>query len=206
MDKKERELRIALVRAGQRALADRLVWGSAGNFSVRHPTNGKILITPSDVEYTDMLPEDIVTINLQGERLKGELQPSFEAKVHCAVYRARPDVEAIAHTEPEYVNAFGIARMDIPVAMHNLKKIKTSVPIGPCMASGSDLFAQEMLRIMGDQNAVIWPNHGLLVVDTTIYGALKVSWRIENNAKVFLLAKILGEPHVLPDDYHSLEE
>lgn len=206
MNKTEGKLRADIIEAAKHALSDGLIWGSSGNFSLRDPQTGNILITPSDIEYTKMLPADIVTIGLDGEKIEGKYPPSVESPVHCAVYRARPDVEAIAHTEPQYVNAFGIARVEIPVVMHNIGKITKPVRIGPFMASASGAFAKEMVAMMGDENAIIWPNHGLLVVGSSIYEALKLSWRIENNAKVYILAKMLGKPQPPPKGYLSHSE
>jgi ribulose-5-phosphate 4-epimerase/fuculose-1-phosphate aldolase len=206
MNKKEQGLRVELIEIAKRALSDGLIWGSAGNFSVRDPQTGNILITPSGVEYTKMLPEDIVTLGLDGEKLEGKLQPSFEAPVHCAVYRARPDIDAVVHTEPQYVNAFGTARVEMPIVSHILGKIKKSIQIGPWTASGNEAFAAETVALLGDQYAIIWPNHGLLVVGPSIYEAYMLSWYIESNAKVFLLAKMLGEPQPPPSDYFSSPE
>jgi L-fuculose-phosphate aldolase len=202
MNKMVQELRVELIETAKRALSDGLIWGSAGNFSVRDPQTGNILITPSGVEYTNMLPADIVTLDLDGEKLEGKLQPSTEAPVHCAVYRARPDVEAIVHTEPQYVNAFGTARVEMPIVTHNLGKINKSVQIGPWIASGSEAFAEETSALLGDQYAIIWPNHGLLVVGSSIYDAYMHSWYLENNAKVFILAKMLGEPQPPAEGYY----
>ena len=202
MNKIEQELRVELIETARRALSDGLIWGSAGNFSVREPQTGNILITPSAVEYTNMLPADIVTLSLDGEKLEGELQPSIEAPVHCAVYRARPDVKAVVHTEPQYVNAFGTARIEMPIVAHNLGKIKETIQIGPWIASGNEAFAAETINVLGDQHAIIWPNHGLLVVGSSIYEAYMLSWCLENNAKVFILAKLLGEPQPPPEGYY----
>ena len=206
MKKKQLVLRVELIETARRALSDGLIWGSAGNFSVRDPETGNILITPSAVEYPKMRPEDIVTLNLDGEKLEGDLQPSTEAPVHCAVYRARTDVEAIVHTEPQYVTAFGTAHVEMPIVTHNLGKINKSIQIGPWIASGNEAFAEETVKLLGDQYAIIWPNHGLLVVGSSIYDAYMHSWYLENNAKVYILAKMLGEPQPPAEGYYTNPE
>lgn len=202
MTSSDKEIRIQLVDAARQALADGLVWGSAGNFSARSAETGNILITPSGRSYTDMQPEDIVETDLNGRVLSGKLTPSSETPIHCGLYRARPSVRAVVHTEPPHVNAFGAARREIPLVMHNLaKSLQEPVPLAPCMPSGTEAFAEAVLSAMGDRPAIMWPNHGLLVAGDSVSAAMRLTWRIENAARVFILASAIGTPHTLPEEF-----
>ncbi len=154
-----------------------------------------------------MTPEDLVSVDLQGQVQAGRHQPSYETPVHCAVYRARPEVRAVIHTEPPYVNCFGVVREEIPPILMDLSFVGGSVPVGPCMRSGSDEFGQAMLEAMGARQAVIWPNHGLLAVGASPEEALKRTWQIENGAEVYFLARQVGEPQLVPPEIlAALEE
>ena len=55
-------------------------------------------------------------------------------------------------------------------------------------------FADEMLEVMGEHHGVVWANHGLLVVGSSIEQALDRSLGIEFNAKVFAVSRLIGEP------------
>ena len=199
MTERELELRSKLIEVARRSNADSLTWGTAGNFSVRIPNSSHILITPSSISYETITPEEMVTIDTDGQIVDGRHKPSFEKPIHCAVYRARPEVNAVIHTEPPYVNSFGVARREIPLVTHNLAKVGGNVPVGPCMTSGSEDFAQKVLDVMGVRNAVIWANHGLMTVGQSLEEALKLAWRIENAAKVYILSLQLGKPHLFSE-------
>lgn len=154
-----------ILRLAKQAPIDGLVSMAQGNISGRDPQTGYIAITPHDIPYDEMKISDLVILDKHGNKVAGDLPTSFETPVHCAVYRARPGVMAIVHTEPTYVNAFGAVHREIqPVTTTLFKAAGGTIPVMPYKRSGSDEFAQEMLKVMGKRNAIIWANHGLLVV------------------------------------------
>ena len=136
-------------------------------------------------------------LSAPGKRLVS-VEPSFDVSVHATVYRHRPDVGAVIHTEPHYVNAFGAIGMDIePVTTTGLKSANGIVPIMPFRTVRDERFAEEMLAVMADHFAVVWGNHGMLVIGDTIEQALDRSLGVEFNAKVFALSRMLGKPNTL---------
>jgi ribulose-5-phosphate 4-epimerase/fuculose-1-phosphate aldolase len=58
-------------------------------------------------------------------------------------------------------------------------------------------FALEMLKVMGDRDAVIWRNHGLVVVSDSIELAVDKTIGVEFNAQVLFLALQVGQPQAL---------
>ena len=74
------------------------------------------------------------------------------------------------------------------------------VPVAPYMMSGSAEFGQLILDAMGQGNAVVWGNHGILVAGPSLKQALSMAHAVEDNAQAYLLAAELGEPRLLPDD------
>ena len=52
---------------------------------------GLIVIKPSGVEYDVMKPEDMVVIDLEGNRIEGELNPSSDTPTHLELYKAFPN-------------------------------------------------------------------------------------------------------------------
>ena len=113
-----------------------------GNISVRNPETGHILITPHDLPYGTMTPDDLVVVDPVGRQIGGHREPSFEMPVHCAVYRARPDVHAILHTEPVYVNVLGVLGKAVePVIANLLVYMGGAIPVMPFMVSGSEHLA-----------------------------------------------------------------
>jgi ribulose-5-phosphate 4-epimerase/fuculose-1-phosphate aldolase len=172
-----------------------LMAANQGNFSVRSPESGLIAITPHDRPYDEMTVDDLVIVDPEGRPIAGEYGPSYDLPVHRTVYQRRPDVHAVIHTEPPFINAFGAIGLDIDaVTTTGLKSANGMVPIMPFNAVRDERFAEDMLTLMGERHAVVWGSHGLLVVGATIQQALDRSLGIEFNAKVLAIARSLGTP------------
>jgi len=164
-----------------------------GNLSARDPATGLVVITPHDRWYDNLEPHDLLVLATDGTVVAGPHEPSFDHRVHCAVYRERPDVMSVIHTEPPYVNAFGAVGLEIPpVTTTGLKSCGGSVPIMAFEWVRQDAFAMRMLEVMGERFAVVWRNHGLLVVGNSVHQALARSIGVEFNAKVAYLAAAIG--------------
>ncbi len=181
-----------------------LNFNTQGNISVRLPEPNRFLVTPSDMEYDRMSPDDIVLVDADANVIEGKHEPSSEVTVHLAVYRRRLDVQAIVHTEPVFANVFGLLNEPITGALVNMViYTKGEVPIMPFQLSNSTVFGDAMCDVLGDVNAVVWGNHGLLTVGPNLRDAFKTSVAVESAAKVLLYARTVTEKPVVLD-YHSL--
>ena len=180
-----------------------LNFNTQGNISVRlpgaHDGEDAIVITPSDVRYDAMRPEDMIVVGLDGTVLEGDLLPSTELPVHLAHYRRRPDVQAIVHTESTFVNVLGaLGRRIDPVLLNMVLYAKGPVEIMPFEFSTNGDFGRRSAELMGDDvNAVVWGNHGLLAVGVSLKLAFKVAVAVEENAEVLHRASAAGTPNVL---------
>lgn len=187
-----------LVHYSQRIAGLDLAPNTQGNLSVRDPESGVVIITPHDFSYDDISADDMVMLNLAGEVVGGWRAPSHETAVHLTVYRERPDVHAIVHAEPIYINVFGVLGRPIPpVVVSQLLAVGGDAPIMPFMPSGSEAFGLEMLRVMGDRKAVVWAQHGCLTIGPDLEAALRVTVALEGGAKIAYLASVLGTPNAL---------
>jgi L-ribulose-5-phosphate 4-epimerase len=185
-----------------------LNFNTQGNISVRLPEHDAIVITPSDVRYDAMSPEDMMVVGYDGTVLEagtrdGSYLPSTELPVHLATYRHRPDANAIVHTESTFVNVLGaLGQPIVPVLLNMILYAKGEVPIMPFQFSTNSEFGELSAQILGDDvNAVVWANHGLLAVGTSLKLAFKVAVAVEENAEVLYYAQRAGTPHVLEYDH-----
>ncbi len=180
-----------------------LNFNTQGNISMRIPDqDDRFLITPTDLEYDKMTPDDIVIVDSDSNLIEGPHQPSSEVTVHMAVYRRRPDVNAIVHTEPVYANVWGVIGEPITGTLVNMViYTKGDVPIMPFQLSNNTEFGDAMCDVMGDLNAVVWANHGLLTVGDNLRDAFKTSVAVESAARVLLHARsVTDQPIVLEFD------
>ncbi|MBA2598877.1 MAG: class II aldolase/adducin family protein [Chloroflexia bacterium] len=193
-----RRLAEELVAYGGRIAGLDLAPNTQGNLSARDPVSGLVAITPHDYSYEAMTADDIMILDLAGSIVSGWRDTSHETPVHLTVYRERPDVHAIVHTEPTYINVFGVLGRPIPpVVVNQLLAVGGESPVMPFMPSGSEAFGREMLRAMGDRNAVVWANHGCLTIGPDLEAAFRCTVALEGGAKIAYLASALGTPRAL---------
>lgn len=174
-----------------------LVVGSAGNVSARLE-GSSFLITPSGLPYEDIVPEDLVVVDLDGMVISGNQEPSKELGLHRAVYRARPDAKAVIHAHSPYASALAVNRLGLPAVVDELI-FKTGGPIEVAEYGypGSEDLAQKLVVALGDRQAALLANHGLVCLGRSLREALAVCEVVEEAAKIYVLARNLGQVHVL---------
>lgn len=85
-----------------------------GNVSGIDRKKGLIVIKPSGVEYDVMKPEDMVVIDLEGNRIEGELNPSSDTPTHLELYKAFPNIGGVVHTHSRWATTMAQAGMGVP--------------------------------------------------------------------------------------------
>ncbi len=91
-----------------------LVTYTWGNVSGIDREKGLVVIKPSGVEYEDLKPEDLVVLDLDGNVVEGDLNPSSDTKTHLELYKAFPQLGGIVHTHSPHAVAWAQAGSDIP--------------------------------------------------------------------------------------------
>jgi ribulose-5-phosphate 4-epimerase/fuculose-1-phosphate aldolase len=195
------DLRREVVRYAQKMYESQLVQATQGNVSARDPESGLICITPSGADYSQLSAEDIVVVNERGEVVEGRWKPSTEVPTHTTVLRRRSDIHCVMHTHSPYATAFGVVYQSLPmILMESALCLGREVPIVPYRMSGTPEFAELAADTLGDHAAVIWGSHGVMVVGPTLPLTFSIAHALEDSAKVYTIAKQLGEPVVLPVD------
>ena len=91
-----------------------LVTFTWGNVSAIDRESGLFVIKPSGVEYESMKPEDMVVMDLNGNRVEGKLRPSSDTPTHLELYKAFPEIGDIVHTHSSYATSWAQAGRSIP--------------------------------------------------------------------------------------------
>jgi ribulose-5-phosphate 4-epimerase/fuculose-1-phosphate aldolase len=207
MNNIELELREQLIYVAQYCESRDLLIYTQGNFSARIPDTDRVLITPSDIPYPTMTPDDIIEIDLEGNKVSGKHEPSSETAIHVTAMRRYPYVGACAHIESPYLNALYTLDKPIPNILGNFVYLYAGMglAIGPSIRSANQDFADQTLDAMGDKFGVVWKNHGLFCVGQTIQVAFKRCITAEQAARVYYLALALGqgEPDLIPEDVQA---
>lgn len=193
------ELRAEVARYAQKMHASQLVRATQGNLSARDTESGLICITPSAVDYELLTAEDITVVNADGEVVEGKWRPSSETPLHTLILRRRPDINCVMHTHSFYASAFGVVYQPIPVVLaESAACLGAEVPIAPYQKSGTIEFAELVYDVLGKGQAVIWGNHGAMVVGDTLARTYSIAHALEDSARIYAIAKQIGQPVTLP--------
>jgi len=91
-----------------------LVLFTWGNVSGIDRESGLFVIKPSGVPYDELCPEDMVVMNLSGEKVEGRFNPSSDAPTHCELYKSFPKIGGIVHTHSRWATIWAQSGRSIP--------------------------------------------------------------------------------------------
>ncbi len=169
-----------VIATARRMLALDLVTGTFGNVSCQ--TEGRILITPSGLEYGTMHPADLVLLRVTGEVLAGDRAPSSEFRLHVAIYARRPEVRAIVHTHSAFAVEYASSASELDVGESGL--LSASIPVAPFRPPGTQDLADGAARLLVERRAkaVILRDHGVVSIGRGLSEALAICVEVERLA------------------------
>ncbi|RMW42381.1 L-ribulose-5-phosphate 4-epimerase [Lactiplantibacillus pentosus] len=91
-----------------------LVTFTWGNVSGIDREQGLFVIKPSGVSYEELKPSDMVVVDLQGQVVEGEMNPSSDTPTHAILYREFSNIGGIVHTHSPWAVSFAQAACPIP--------------------------------------------------------------------------------------------
>ena len=91
-----------------------LVTFTWGNVSAIDRESGLFVIKPSGVEYDQLKPEDMVVVDLQGNKVEGEYNPSSDTATHVVLYNRFKDIKGVVHTHSSWATSWAQAGRSIP--------------------------------------------------------------------------------------------
>ncbi|NON62678.1 class II aldolase/adducin family protein [Acidianus sp. RZ1] len=173
-----------------------MINNAGGNQSARMPGEDKIWITPSGYPRVDLTADDLIKVDLEGNILKGDLKPSIEIYMHLAVYKVRPDVNAVIHAHSPYTLGATIAGR-LEVTHGEAAAILGDVKVIPYSHPGTVELAKNVAEAIRGEGAkvpriVILLNHGVLSVGACIHEARAYVEIMEEWARFNVAASALG--------------
>jgi len=169
-----------------------------GHCSARRDQNSFYINSGASVRGA-LTVDDIVTSDLDGNLVEGSARPPLEFHIHSEVYRARPDVNAVMHTHPQWstfltmvgakyktVYAQGVLLGDIPL-MDSPLSVNTK-PMG-----------EKLAATLGRGPAALLKAHGAVIVGADIVEAFTLAAYLEENAYRQYMAMQIGDPYVFSE-------
>ncbi|MDT7903205.1 MAG: class II aldolase/adducin family protein [Caldivirga sp.] len=197
----EDEIKREIVRV-MRALYERgLVSALGGNVSARVPGASEFWITPSGVFKGNVNVDDLVKVDLDGNVIEGVLRPSTETPFHAAIYRVRPDVNAVIHAHNPVTLGLALAGVNLkPISVEAVMTLRR-VEVVPFAFPGTDQLAKLVAdAALKGARAIILMNHGVVGLGANLLEAEAIVETLEEVATAQFVAMALGkEPPVIPE-------
>ncbi|MCA9899784.1 MAG: class II aldolase/adducin family protein [Anaerolineales bacterium] len=172
---------------------------SGGNLSIKDD-NGDIWITPSGIDKGKLTPKDMMCIKQDGI-VEGPHKPSSELPFHRAIYRLRPDFNAIVHAHPPALVSFSIVR-EVPDTRIIPQANRVCGPVGyaPYALPGSEKLGENIAATFAEgYNIVILENHGMAAGGATLLDAFHRLETLDFCARTLIRARTLGEVKTLAE-------
>jgi len=168
-----------------------------GDFTLGHVSvrDGDIVhMKPNGIGLEEVAPCDVLTIDLDGNKLAGAGPVHLEAVLHTAVYRARPDVGSVIHTHPPYATALGATKADLQLLNHDAVLFKDGLAYFDDTAEliVSPKQGAAVAQALGQRRAVIMRGHGVLMTGKTVPWAVYGALTLERVIRIQTIASALG--------------
>jgi ribulose-5-phosphate 4-epimerase/fuculose-1-phosphate aldolase len=189
--------------AASRILADQGVFDAAGHTSMRHPHRADRFLMSRSLAPALVTADDIMELTLECEPCDARgRRPFIERFLHGPIYRARPDVMAIAHGHSASVIPFGLVSTPMRATYHNAAFLADGVPVFDIRErfGATDIVISSAERgaavadALGDKSVVLLRAHGVVVVGPSLEAAVFRAVFTEVSARVQLQAAMLGGP------------
>src|SRR5438874_2453935 len=178
--------------------------GNEGNHSYRLSEN-RVLCTPTGISKSQLKPEDICTVDMEGNQISGKRKRTSEINLHLAIYKTRPEINAVIHSHPPHATAFAVAGVDLPTCIHPeaevfLGAVKTAKYVTP----GDKRLGESILPYVKDSNTILLQSHGVVCFSGDLEQAYYQLEIVDAYARILILAKQVGS--IRPLDAPEMKE
>jgi ribulose-5-phosphate 4-epimerase/fuculose-1-phosphate aldolase len=187
-----------LVALGCRALAREghgdLIWG---HVSARDPDGRGAWMKAGTFGFEEITSDRVLLVSPEGEVVEGAGPRHAEYPIHTEVLRVRPDVGAVVHTHAPAAVAF--ASLDVPLRpLSHEATLFVPPDVARFTRTGDLILTAELggflAADLGDRNAVLLPNHGIVTVGPDIPVAVMTAILLERACRAQLTAMAAGGP------------
>jgi L-fuculose-phosphate aldolase len=198
MVKTEREHREDICRIGQLVFQKGWVAANDGNITIRLDPE-RILATPTGVSKGMMHPDDLIIVDMKGNKISGRAERTSEIAMHLTVYELRPDVRSVVHAHPPVATGYATAGRSLNLGLLPEVVIGLGcVPLAGYGLPGTPALTEPMLPLIPKYDALMMANHGAVCYGEDVYKAYFRMETMEHFARISLVAELLGGAKTLP--------
>ena len=167
---------------------------SGGNVSWRMPS-GEVLVTPSGMIYDDMVADDVLVVDIEGNILEGTRKASVDTEALLYIFKNKPEVNAVIHTHQPYATGLGLVLDELPCNLSTMANATEGpVAVAEYGDPGSLSMGVKAVEAIGDRLAVVLKHHGVIAVGNSLRQALFACVYLEEAAKTVAVALSTGLP------------
>jgi L-fuculose-phosphate aldolase len=193
----ELELREEICDVGRRLHDRGFVAAWDGNISARM-SDGTVLCTPTMCSKGRLKVAELCVVDDAGDPVRGPRGRTSEILMHLAIYRHRPDVQAVVHSHAPHATAFAITGEPVPGGvLAEAEYFLGPVPTVPYTLPGTRLFADSVVPFLSGARALILANHGCVTFGPTLELAWGYTEILDAYCRILLQARPLGPPRRL---------
>lgn len=195
------ELKVKLAMACRMLFLAELV-DYSGHISARIPGTDRFLINGHPVSRSAVTPDDIVTVDRDGKRVKGKWNPPSELPMHVRTYLARNDVQSVAHLHNRMVVVLSMAdRPLMPASNPGALFGPGTIPVyqDPALIHTNEQ-GDAVAKTLGNRDAAILRGHGSIVVGESIEWTFAGCIDLEESAMRLCFASFMGPVRFYTDD------
>ncbi|MQA66142.1 MAG: class II aldolase/adducin family protein [Alphaproteobacteria bacterium] len=188
-------LKESLIHAGRILAAEGQGDLIFGHVTARLPNDSEhFLMKPHDFGLEEITPDNLITVNLEGEKVAGESRRHIEVFIHSEILRARPDLGAVVHTHAPYAVAFSALGRSLQGVGHEGAMFHKGIPV---FSETADLIIDQtrgkaVARALADSDVLIMRNHGIVTAGRTIEEATVLALYLERACKAQLMVESCG--------------
>jgi L-fuculose-phosphate aldolase len=176
-----------------------------GHVSLRLPDDpGLFLMKPAGIGLEEMTPDNIVTVDIEGNKVAGAAARHNEVFIHSEVLRARPDVQAVIHTHAMYAVVFSSLGKPLLPVSNDAAFFARGLPV---FSETTDLIitsarGRAVARTLGQHGALILRNHGIVTAAPSMEEAVFLALKLNQACHHQVLAEMAGGPVLVgePED------
>jgi ribulose-5-phosphate 4-epimerase/fuculose-1-phosphate aldolase len=169
----------------------------AGHVSLRLPDDPSLfLMKPAGIGLEEMTTDNIIAVDLDGNKVSGPAPRHNEVFIHSEVMRARPDVQAVIHTHAIHAVVFSSLGKPLLPVSNDAAFFADGVPV---FSETTDLIVtsergRAVARMLGTHGALILRNHGIVTAAATMEQAVFLALKLNQACHAQLLAEMAGGP------------
>lgn len=178
-----------LAALGHKIYTRGFVQATDGNLSCR--TEAGFIITAAGAAFADLGPGELVLLDREGRPVPADHPqpaPSSELALHLALYRRRPEAQAVIHAHPPYCTVLSLLGTGL---FTGVVEGAVPLPVAPHAPPGTMALAEAVAGLAGEYDRILLARHGVVTLGSSLRQAYWNLESAEQQSRLWYLTRLL---------------